>query len=102
MPCRYAFSYLRSAEAPEVLLELLIHQVLDAVVGGILLSLHLQLEPDAAATLLNDTAADIGGHDDEGVLEVDNTTLDQKGNMSNHLQAESNIYALPLVHAMML
>ena len=58
----------------EVLLELLIDKGLDAVVGGVLLA-GVQLEAQAAAALLNHTAAHIGCHDDQRVLEVHRAPL---------------------------
>ncbi len=59
-----------SRSSPEVLLELLIDEVLDAVVAAVLLR-GVQLEAKATTTLLNDAAANITGHDEQGVLEVD-------------------------------
>ena len=61
----------------EVLLELLIDQGLDAVVAAVLLR-GVQLETKASATLLNHTATHITGHDDQCVLEVHCTSLQQK------------------------
>mmetsp|Transcript_3026 Transcript_3026/g.11268 ORF Transcript_3026/g.11268 Transcript_3026/m.11268 type:complete len:911 (+) Transcript_3026:148-2880(+) len=58
----------------EVVLELLVDELLDALVGGVL-GVVVELEAEAAAALLDDGGADVGGEDDEGVLEVDHATL---------------------------
>lgn len=58
----------------EVLLELLVDEGLDAIVGGILL-VGVQLETQAAAALLNHAAAHVTGHDDQRVLEIHRAAL---------------------------
>mmetsp|Transcript_33134 Transcript_33134/g.72240 ORF Transcript_33134/g.72240 Transcript_33134/m.72240 type:complete len:942 (-) Transcript_33134:128-2953(-) len=58
----------------EVVLQLLVHQGLDPIVAA-LLTVLVQLEAEAATTLLDHARANVGGHDDECVLEVDGATL---------------------------
>jgi hypothetical protein len=50
------------------------YQVLDPVVAAVC-RVRIQLETEAASTLLNDTATNIGGHDEQSVLKVDSPPL---------------------------
>jgi hypothetical protein len=63
---------------PEVALQLLVDQALDAAVAHVLLRLLVvgaQEEAEAAAALLDHAGTHVGGHDDERVLEVHGAAL---------------------------
>ncbi len=71
---------------PEVLFELFVDQGLDSVIGRVFL-VDIQLEAEAAATLLDDTAAHITGHDDQRVLEVNCPALQNQSSIAQALSA---------------